>query len=220
MSSISYVVVSTPRSATAWAARAFTLLGLHCGHEKAYNYHTQAWSSAEEGIWGDSSWMAAPFIHSLPAGTLVLHQVRDPLETISSMVGLHYFDRWGGSTPMNEYHAFVQKHMPGRMPAAALSDNILVARAAHFWAAWHRMIETNTLNRADLIYVRYRVETARETLPMLYSKITRCCDSNVSEMAAALGEPTNVNASEKEKLVVTMNMLPAHVQELAGRYGY
>ena len=31
---------------------------------------------------GESSWLAAPLLHHLPAGTPVLHQVRDPLRII------------------------------------------------------------------------------------------------------------------------------------------
>ena len=109
MSQLSYVVVSTPRSGTGWAHAVYTAMGLRCGHEAHFHYGKQQWACVSmPEVWGDSSWMAAPFIPELPPGTVVLHQVRNPVASVASMAG--HFAKWGEWD--DPYIAFMMRRMP------------------------------------------------------------------------------------------------------------
>jgi len=111
MGDISYVVVSTPRSGTGWMHRALSAMGLVCGHETHFVYWLQRHGDpSRDGVWGDSSWLAAPFLGDLPKGVVAIHLVRNPLKSIASLVSLGHFDEW--LPAKNPYKRFMQKHMP------------------------------------------------------------------------------------------------------------
>jgi len=211
MSQLSYVVVSTPRSGTGWAHRVYTELGLRCGHEAHYHYGKRQWACVSmPEVWGDASWMAAPFLLELPPGTLVLHQVRDPVAAVASMAG--HFALWGGDDP---YASFMERHMPGTMP-----DGGDAVRAAHFWATWHRMIEMYALSRADLRYARYRIEDAEGVLADNYRMITGHTPPPEAVAGALAVAGTRYNAWRADKPAVDPADLPGHMLDLARAYGY
>jgi hypothetical protein len=79
------------------------------------------------GLEADSSWLAAPYLASLPDGTVVLHQVRDPLAVLRSLVRRRF------ARP-SVYRAFAAQHVSG------LSGS-LVQQSMQYWTAWNQMIE-------------------------------------------------------------------------------
>lgn len=217
MGSLSYVVVSTPRSATGWASQVLTAMGLRCGHETYYNLHLQQPENRNEGIWGDSSWLAVPFIKDLPSGTVVLHQLRNPWDTLASIVGLAWF-AWDQSIFGPEYSRFAREHMIGRMPGPTAFMTTEVRRAAHFWMTWHMMIELYATARADLVYVRYQVES-----PLVAEKMYRAITGNEADVALitkAEEVDRHYNSRDIVKPDVWPRKLQPHVVELANRYGY
>ena len=211
-SPIKYVVVSTPRSATGWTSQVLTAMGLRCGHEKHFAPDRQVYGAELEAdrTWGDSSWMAAPFIDKLPPFTMVLHQTRNPCDTIASMVALKHFDHW--DKPSSPYHVFMHEHivMDGRLDPIQL--------AAWFWYAWHVGIEERGQLRGWPWYARYRVESV--DVGVMYRWIMSR-HPTTDQLRKALEVPTDVNSKPgRHKPIVTMDMLPTRVVDLARRYGY
>lgn len=215
ISRIKYVVVSTPRSATGWTSQVLCAMGLKCGHEKHFTHDQQLYESEIESdcTWGDSSWLAAPFLDKLPPSTMVLHQVRDPCATIASLVGLAHFSHW--VRLLDEYHIFMQAHLPRELPAGLNA----IQRAAHFWLIWNTMIEEAGRRIGWPWYVRYRVETPN--IPAIYHQEITGHQPTDDQVRKASEIPTDFNSKPgRIKPVVTMDLLPAPVAELARRYGY
>ncbi|KKN04343.1 hypothetical protein LCGC14_1098220 [marine sediment metagenome] len=217
MGQLSYIVVSTPRSATGWASQVLTAMGLQCGHETYYNLRQRQHTNIlTEGVWGDSSWLAVPFIKDLPTYTTVVHLVRNPWHTIASFVGLGWFD-WQASMVGLEYRMFMEEHLIGRIP----DDSPLageVRRAAHFWMTWHMMIELYAKARSDLQYVRCQAESPVAAESM-YRAITGK-DADVGLVIAADRIDLTYNSRGYAKPDVWLRRLDPHVVELANRYGY
>ncbi len=219
MGKLSYVVVSTPRSATGWASQVLTAMGLQCGHETYYNLHLQQPENKNEGIWGDSSWLAVPFIKYLPSGTIVLHQIRNPWDTIASLVGLGWFGPADELDPGEDgYLGFAIAFAQGHMPYLGSDMDQHVNRAAAFWMVWHMMIELYAKARSDLTYVRYQVES-----PCVAATMYRAVTGNdpcTGSIARVEGIDRKYNTGHYDKPVVSPRKLGPHVVELANRYGY
>lgn len=212
MSPIKCVVVAAPRSATGWAAAVLRELGLLCSHEGHFRANSQEYARRVGYDWGDSSWMAVPFIRDLPEHTVVLHQTRDPLDTIPSLVALHHFDHWDRPI-VDGYHAFMRRHMRDEMPEGE------IAKAAYFWLRWNEMIEDGLGRRRDLHTLRYRVEE-ETALTLMYTMIT-LKDPSAELLDKALAVPADYNHKQgRSKPTVTMDMLSPEVQTMARRYGY
>ncbi|KKM67211.1 hypothetical protein LCGC14_1473430 [marine sediment metagenome] len=215
ISQIKYVVVSTPRSATGWTSQVLCAMGLKCGHERHFTHDKQSYESKLESdyMWGDSSWMAAPFIGDLPRGTMVLHQVREPCATIASLVGLRHFDHWDRA--LDEYHIFMRAHLPHELPDGLNA----IQRAAHFWLTWNEMIEATLASRPDLEWIRYRIETP--TIVELLCGWLTDHEPSRKLLAKGMAVPTDFNRRRGlTKPDVTMDLLPTRVADLARRYGY
>jgi hypothetical protein len=217
MGKIALVVTSTPRSGTGWTHRAMYAAGIPTGHETHFVYWLQRYEDpARQGLWGDSSWLAAPFLPSMPDGTTVVHLVRNPLETVASLVSLGHFDDW--SPGKNGYKTFMQRHMPGGMPEPADA----VARAAWFWASWHAMIDLHLASCPHLRPFRgtglARLEEAAGWLPELY-RLVAGRDASPGSLKAALATG-RYNDGRGEKPSVAWDMLPPMAAEMARRYGY
>jgi hypothetical protein len=127
------VVTGTPRSGTKYVANLLCRLGVKASHELYFNPWFQSIAELKHEV--EVSWMAAPFIAELPADTLVVHLVRNPVAAIDSMVATGHFGP-------NKYAEFLLRHSGTCDPAAA-------------WSSWNRMIERNSSSRP---YVRIRLE--------------------------------------------------------------
>lgn len=156
-------------------AEALAKLGHACGHEQLFTPETTSLPSFGDEQ-GDVSWLAAPFLAELPAGTVVLHQVRDPLATVRSMVGVRMFQtkphplmqaryrlqyyriRFARPITNARFVRFADEHCPGVFD---LPDE--TSRAASYWVRWNRMI-AEAHGRDDLTYRRYRVEDLDDDL--------------------------------------------------------
>jgi len=73
-------VIGTGRSGSGYIARVLSEAGARCGHESWFN----PLDERAPGLLGDSSWCAVPDLDGF-AGA-VFHQVRHPLDVISSLV--------------------------------------------------------------------------------------------------------------------------------------
>lgn len=214
MSQIKYVVVSTPRSATGWTSQVLCAMGLKCGHEQHFSYDRQVYDDRlkTDCVWGDSSWMAAPFIHKLPSGTMILHQVRNPCDTIASMVGMTHFNHWDRA--LDEYHIFMREWVT--LDGRGVDP---IQLAARFWYCWHVAIEADGQRIGWPWYVRYRVETPN--IPAIYYQEITGHQPVTHWIRKSREIPVDFNSKRgRTKPTVTMDMLPTRVVDLARRYGY
>lgn len=164
-----FVVTGCARSGTLFIAEALQRLGHTVAHEALFTPETEEVPDFGDSE-GDVSWLAAPFLADLPAGTIVLHQVRDPLATIRSIVGVRMFQtrphplmqvryrlqyyriRFGKPITNARFIRFADRHCPGLFD---LPDE--VSRAAAYWVRWNRLVE-QAGSMPHLRYERYRVE--------------------------------------------------------------
>lgn len=143
-----FLVTGVGRSGTGYTAHLLNALGCVTGHEDIFG--PQRLKDAEELIWpesvpGDCSWLGAPYLDALPAGTLVLHQVREPVANVRSSLRIQFF-----RTP-SWYRAFAEFHCP------ALLSGSEPERCLRYWLEWNRMAE-GARSKPQLEYFRYRLE--------------------------------------------------------------
>ncbi len=105
-----------------------------------------------EQIPGESSWLAVPYLACLPPGTIVLHQVRDPIPVVRSLVRTKLFQR-----PRSPYTVFAEEF------CEALRHGSPLERSIHYWLEWNRMAE-QAQSLPGLRYFRYRLEDVDESL--------------------------------------------------------
>lgn len=158
---ISYVVVATPRSGTGFISEVLKNLGLSCGHERFYGpqrakpgmhvrnpFKKEYWYGKRNTL-GDSSWLAVPFLSELPKGSTIIHQVRDPLKSLNSMIHTQCLD-WDQDIDPDQkmYAEFIFNHMKDhKWPKDPLG------RAQLFWVKWHKMILKET-KRSNYLFSR------------------------------------------------------------------
>jgi hypothetical protein len=222
---ISYVVVSTPRSATGYTAKVLTTLGLDCGHEEAFRPGKPIYHRATKGIWGDASWLAVPHISALPPGTLVLHQVRNPISNLDSMMARRQLRGKitpDGGRPRGEYTNFLIKHFEGWEELESQQVRLLT-----FWVKWHQRIEDQAKNPKNrLRYFRFRVEEMDEEqlLGIVAAIGAPAPEAETLQLALETSKRTNHRRGPSKWSEAYMQAnggeLVEQVQLLSGRYGY
>lgn len=216
-------------------AEALSGLGHACGHEVLFTPDRTSAPAFGEAQ-GDVSWLAAPFLRELPAGTVVLHQVRHPLATLRSMLGVRMFQtkphplmqaryrlqywhiRFGRPITNARFIRFAAQHCPGVFD---LPDEL--SRAAAYWVRWNRMIETSS-SAAGLSYERYRVEDLDDRrlaeIDTLLGGSASAADA--ARVRAALGSSTH-RARQVDTVAyddVTDVATRTQLEQLAADYGY
>lgn len=223
-----FLVTGCSRSGTTYAARVFSELGIPCGHESVFNiFRVRPGDPApvlDHPDWlGDASFLAVPFLEALPAGTVVLHQVRHPLEVIRSHMGIHFFSEPGEpSQYLAENHVdflrVIEHHCP-----EIFRERDECARCVLYWVNWNRLAE-----RAERIpgldYVRYRLEDLdAELLERLVTRIGVKVPRDRIEAALAT-VPRDANHRLRDESITLSRIAAGPVRDalrqLARRYGY
>lgn len=138
-----FVVTGIGRSATNYTSKLLSSADIPTTWETAFQVNKRNPRFTEGG---DSSWLSAPFLADLPDGTVVLHQLRDPLRWLESW--LRVTPRWP-----TRHRTFVVEHSRmfrwdrGRHP----QDDMRI------WVRWHKMIE-DTVKERGFPYLRFQVE--------------------------------------------------------------
>jgi len=229
------VVTGCARSGTLFTARALAALGHRCGHEELFTPDTVAVPDFGPAQ-GDVSWLAAPFVGSLPPGTVVVHQVREPLAAIRSMLGVrmfqtrphplmglryrlqHYRIRFARPITNPRFVRFAATHCPR---AFALADE--PSRTARYWVDWNRRIERDA-TAAGLPYHRVRVEDLddRRLVELDHLLGGDADEQTAARVRAELG--TSTHRARQVGPVTLDDLADAAVRnelvELAARYGY
>ena len=209
---LDFVITGTPRSGTGYVARVLSSLGIICGHEAAFNPWAIEAASVRKPVVrlrGDCSWLAAPFLMELPASTKVFHVVRDPVNTINSILCTGQLD-WP-----SDYRTFLARHF--RKDSNYWPTEVLI-EAQQFWVEWNEMIELS-----GRVTKRFQVESLRKAL----GDITKAIEpqwhlSNEKLEVAVNSVPTSHNSRTplgRNNILTRSMLLPACVT-IAQRYGY
>jgi len=239
VSDIRYVVTSLPRSGTKYISQVLSRLGLECGHEQHLAYDKCNMSYPGGALWGDASWMAVPYITELPPGAIVFHQLRDPMKVLNSNLppgGDSHFRTWDENAGLPDdplynkpipWKRFIWEHTQDWVWPTGTNEGPEgpeeIARLIHWWTNWNLWIEFATTSRADLVYIRYRLEDmSPELLQNIAHVIKGCkvpprkqwCEKILKEVSTT----TNRHRTPNDK--ITIDMLPATARLLMHRYGY
>lgn len=234
-----FVVTGTGRSGTGFIAAVLAEAGLRCGHETLFGPRTRR-VPPFDALDGDISWLAAPFVGALPPGTVVLHQLRDPVEVVSSWVGLRFLHERGpysflraSGPPRLLYHEvqtrlrrargersfvardferFVLRHEPSVGEGATTVD-----RCLRYWVRWNERVEAEAAS-APVAYLRYRVEDVADRWHELAALLH--VDPAVPDAARAAG--VNSRPRHDAATIEDLRRSPDHAAfaALARRYGY
>jgi hypothetical protein len=206
---IDFVVTGAPRSGTGYVANVLQVLGVDCGHEQYFNPWKVTIAEARESfeVWGDASWMAAPFLMTLPKSVKVIHLVRNPVDCIRSILGTGQLE-----TP-NDYRSFAARHCWGNEDLWP-TDARRVAAAMSFWARWNEIIEES--GRA--IYT-VQVEQVPEQVPGILASINGGIPSTNASIAVARAVPKDVN-TKKYTHADEVGGLSEECRNMGLRYGY
>lgn len=222
----SWLVTGCARSGTAFTAKELRLRGLAVGHEAVFQPHAQRPPVEPHP---DVSWLAAPFAGALARdGWTVVHQVRHPFKTVSSLMAIQMFRRrshrlrhvecqatmrvlrrqWRWSWP--EYAEFATSHAVGIREYRSE-----IERAFSYWVEWNELIE-------------------RECPGALRVAVESLDTPGLDELARQLGAPEVTISVERLETAVNHRgrgpsiqladlpngQLRGRVTSLAGRYGY
>ena len=249
MSQIRYVVASLPRSGTKYISKVLTELGQNCGHEKNFTCISGSRDrSTAQGttdrpdapeVWGDASWLSVPLISKLPPGTVVFHQLRDPLKVLNSNLppgGDSYFRTWDENAGLKAdplygknipYKRFIWEHTQDWVWPDGVAEEAEsfeeIERLIFWWVNWNLWIEFAAMKRSDLVYVRYKLEDMSADLlqnigsviqPKAVPPRIQHCQDIVQNV------PTNVNRHRTPNERITVEMLTPAARLLMYRYGY
>jgi len=214
-----FLVTGCGRSGTTFVARLLSALGIPCGHEAVFDVGPLA---AGEAFWpadvpGEASWLGAPYMLDLPPGSVVLHQVREPLAVVRSLMRMRFFHR-PSSDPA--YAAFAVEHFP------ALAQGEPLERCIAYWVGWNRLAEQASAV-PGLRYVRYRLEDMGvELLEQLCGVLEHPFDAARAEAALrALPADVNTRGERSEDAALRWQGLApggllTQARALASAYGY
>jgi hypothetical protein len=214
-----YLITGCGRSGTLFASKLFSAVGSPCSHEVAFGAHVM--KHHKSATWnpnfhGEASWLAAPVIKRAWKDDLViLHQLRDPIEVIRSMVGI---GSMGRETP---YQRYIFHYLPELREIAKRSQ---VEACMAFWVLWNDMIAHKTERFGQLF--RYHVESLD---PDLLSRISDSFglglfaqESEIRRAMQQLGTKVHTRTRNES---ITWETLPEGVwkrelRDATVRYGY
>ncbi|MFH1419408.1 MAG: methyltransferase domain-containing protein [Planctomycetota bacterium] len=220
-----YIILASPRAATAYISSLLTNIGLNCSHESFFKFEQRWQGFLKAGeIFGEASWLAVPFLERMPLRVPILHQTRHPVDVIRSLLQIRFVDLDDNDLPVRQgvglrFTQFAYRHCPMLFEYATTRE-----RAIWFYYFWNRKIEEGSANRQIL---RYAVEhlspdCLRQILDHIGVPQERVPDDVLTANFELL--PRNINTKSREKIALTEDVtwddLPEAVQQLASSYGY
>ena len=206
---IDFVITGTPRSGTGFVSQILRNLGFDCGHEARFNPWATIYEERrhDDRPWGDSSWLAVPFLSHLPPSTKVFHVVRDPLKAINSIIGVGHFS-WD-----SDYRTFLLRHCGidrGKWNADP-------STAQFFWMTWNRMIEQNSQ-----VVMRFQLERIENFVQRIANEILPKSDIRQNHIKDSIGAvPTDYNTRPHQcGPILTESDLTKECRAMGRRYGY
>lgn len=194
-----FLLTGSGRCGTGYTSNLLTELGYDCGHEVAFDWKTLAnntWPVPFALRGCDSSWLAMPVMSQLPPETVILHQVRNPVKVVRSLMGIRFLSpEQRASDPYSRIADTV----------AQCPDDELEA-CMHFWTEWNAQIEERAAGRP---YRRFRVEDidaflVREIVSLIEPD-RALTDREIDIALAAV--PNTFNTRTRDE-AITWNSLP------------
>lgn len=198
-----FVLISTGRAGSKFTAELLTQLGIPCAHE---GFFRPTGFTKRLAYLGDSSWLATPYLEAGLVGQVgpVIHQVRHPLEVVSSLYGIGFFS----ADAANPYQQFARRHF--QTTGDELRDCV------RWWTEWNRRCER-------LATMTFRVEDMTGALPALlrvlgYKPHERLCSEALAKLISA---KLNTRSRRNVHLADLPGGSDKHeLLALARRYGY
>lgn len=225
-----FVIASCSHSGTTWMARTLSACGLFCSHEQVFsldgNYNPHLW------VLGDASLAAVDHLTKVPPNTLILHQLRHPLDAISGWAAAvdgmddprDFLNTWEGK---HGYRELLHRYS---WPAGI---------SAAYWCAHNRRIAAEATKamrlRPSVGYLDYRVEAVDfEFLTHLGALLGHSVRPDMARRALANTpkriKPEESNAAYRQRRamreLISFASLPEEkgvrdqVVSLAQRFGY
>jgi hypothetical protein len=194
-----FVITGTGRCGTVFTARLLTNVGVPCGHEDVF---TKKGVRHLRHLEGDSSYHAVAYLSSYRG--IVVHQVRDPVKVVGSLVANGFFELPGSSSNL------------ARVLPVLDRTGDPVRDAMQYVVRWNRLAQRH----ADL---RIRIEDLADALPDLlgvvgHPELIRRARAELASM------PTDVNARRANRITVASDLPDgpelAALRALATDYGY
>lgn len=187
-----FVVTGTPRCGTGYTSLLLSAAQIPCTHEDVFCPRATLddlldWYAADNA--GESSWLAWAFLGCLPGPVMVLHQTRDPWQTVDSLANrndLLAADAKCG-TRIGMFRKVIRAHCP-----EVFEHESDIDRAGQMVLSWNLKIEQQAA-RLHCDYHRYRIEDVnRNWFDRLCGWVGVYPESGVLARALAT-TPTNVN---------------------------
>ena len=198
-----FFIVSTGRAGSTFIAELLTRIGIPCSHE---GFVTPDGIRNRLLYQGESSWLAVPFLEAgaFGDGIPIVHQVRDPLEVLSSFYGIRFFSE----RKRTRFTRFARQHF------ATSGDEL--KDGMRWWTEWNRRCES-------LATLTYPVEDLEERFPEVLRTLGYAPGDLDWKEAFSDLRSRKVNARSRANL--TLGDLPEGpdrdaMVDLARRYGY
>lgn len=137
-----FVIAGCGRSGTLFVAHALTFAGVRCAHEEYFTAYTYINDVRDFPWWlrhtrtsGEASSLVTPYLSLLPRGIHVVHQIRNPVKVIRSLMGLKVFDPDLGMRHLPNVRFFF-RHMP-----MCKHDDEPIVLAMKYWLHWNRHVD-------------------------------------------------------------------------------
>ena len=213
-----------------FTSRVLSALGIPCSHEKVFGGRPFAYADASTGI-HESSWLAVPHLDMLPTRTLVVHQVRYPLDTIRSYIDSGWFSDDDRTRPLWKHYTKRALRLPasGRQrltevvrttAPAVFEESSPIERAARFWVLWNELVQVSSL-RCGHRYIRYRLEDMdADRFEDLVGRIGVAPGRPVQAVLNELGGGVNGRPRRSDLTLDQLGRAASDVQRLARSYEY
>lgn len=222
--SLDYVVTGTGRCGTVYMARLLTSLGFPCTHEAVFtptgirrdsivkkvyvvgrenwfpiNQNPDVWVTKQDKVVAESSYLAAPYLAELDSSK-VIHIVRNPVDTISSLLQEFIYFRERPNSDSSVYHKFIYEHVP-----SLNQDLDPILRTCLFYVEWNELIERQ---KPDLLYpVESDVKVLMDFL-------------GVDKNSYYTNRRCNIGGSRKTLTQIPEGKIKDRLIAMAERYGY
>lgn len=185
-----FLITGCGRSGTTWAAALFRRLGYPCLHEHQFSPVTHGPLRESE-----SSWLAIPYLDTLPARTPILRVMRDPYAVTQSAYARAFLSDPEG----DPYARFVAKHRPD---ITAPRDRL--ARAIRWAALWDEPV-ADRRHAALFTGSLYSVGVC-----INHTTNARVPSSKILSVMRELGTQVNTNAPALKRGVPSREDIDAH----------
>jgi len=217
----SFLIAACGRSGTMGTATILNKAGIRAAFEDFFRarmfsqeaVHYPEWLN-ENRLDGEVSGLAPPYLQMVPVEIAVLHQTRNPVAVIASLMGLgnlHPHSHW------LENIRFNFRHLPEMLRTDSALDLCM-----KYWLGWNELIES----RAEW---QYRTEDIRwnDADPSygVFGELLQRLDAPTEKMALALGSHfTNVNSRTRDTSIswrtIPEGDLKSRIFDKAVQYGY